>query len=140
MKCFRHRVDAVGFCKVCGKGLCRRCGANLRHSFTCRGECAAEAQHYEREVKPKLISDHEQNSRIAREAEALINNAAVRSGGKLFIPALLLLSGVPLLVAAVRRGADFAMLGFLGALFVVMGLVHLYLNWRVAKLNRRASA
>jgi hypothetical protein len=138
MKCFRHRVDAVGFCKVCGKGLCRRCGVDLRHSFTCRGACAAEAEHYEREVKPKLISDHEQNSRITREAEALLKNAAVRSGGKLFVPALLLLAGVPFLIAGITR-AGFAMFGYLGGVFVVMGLIYLYINWRVAKFDRSAS-
>lgn len=140
MKCFRHRVDAVGFCKVCGKGLCRRCGVDLRHSFTCRGACAAEAEHYEREIKPRLISDHEQNSRIAREAEDLLKSAAARSGGRLFIPALLLLAGLPLLVTGIMRGARFAMLGYLGGVFVVMGLSYLYINWKVAKVARGASA
>jgi hypothetical protein len=140
MKCFRHRADAVGFCKACGKGLCRRCGVDLRHSFTCRGECAAEAERYEREVKPKLLADHEQSSRIAQEAEALLKNAVVRSGGRWFVPALLLFSGVPLLVAGIARGERFAMLGYLGGVLVVMGLIHLYMTWRVAKFDRRASA
>jgi hypothetical protein len=139
MKCFRHRMDAVGFCKVCGKGLCRRCGIDLGHSFTCRGACAAEAEHYEREVKPKLIAQNEQTSRIGQEAEGLLRNAAVRSGGRLFVPALLLLVGVPLLVTGITRGARFAMLGYLGGVFAVMGLIYLYINWRVAKFDRGAN-
>ena len=135
MKCFRHRAEAVGFCKVCGKGLCRRCGVDLGHSFTCRGACAAEAEHYERVVKPRFLAMNEQNSRLGQEAEALLRSAAVRSGGKLFVPALLLLAGVPLFIAGITRGAQFSMFGYLGGVFVVMGLIYLYVNRRVAKLN-----
>lgn len=140
MKCYRHRTaDAVGLCKVCCKGLCRLCGIDLGHSFTCRGQCAAEADRYEREFKPRLMAMNEQNARIGQEAAALLRNAAVRSGGKLFVPALLLLTGAPLLVAGIVRGERFAMFGYLGGVFVVMGLIHLYVNWRVAKFDRSAN-
>jgi hypothetical protein len=139
MKCFRHPgFDAVGFCKVCCKGLCRRCGVDSGHSFTCRGRCAAEAERYEREVRPKLAAMNEQHSRVGQEAEALLRNAAVRSGGKLFIPALFLLVGAPLLFEGVTRGERFAMFAYLGGVFVVMGLIYLYINLRVAKFDRSA--
>jgi hypothetical protein len=78
---------------------------------------------------------NEQNSRLGQEAEALLRSAAARSGGKLFVPALLLLAGVPLFIAGITRGAQFSMFGYLGGVFVVMGLIYLYVNRRVAKLN-----
>lgn len=44
MKCFRHSaVDAVGTCKVCCKGLCPECAADLGHSLACKGACETAA-------------------------------------------------------------------------------------------------
>lgn len=37
MRCFNHPdLDAVGVCKVCQKGLCPACGADLGHSLACK--------------------------------------------------------------------------------------------------------
>lgn len=37
MLCFSHPdIAAVGVCKVCYKGLCRDCAADLGHSLACR--------------------------------------------------------------------------------------------------------
>lgn len=39
MKCFHHPgLEAVGICKVCGKGLCIGCAADLGHALACKGE------------------------------------------------------------------------------------------------------
>ncbi len=45
MRCFNHRdVDAVGICKVCQRGLCVACAADLAHGIACKGEHEAEAE------------------------------------------------------------------------------------------------
>ena len=37
MQCFNHNDrSAVGHCKVCGKGLCVECAADLGHSLACK--------------------------------------------------------------------------------------------------------
>jgi len=134
MKCFRHRaIDAVGFCKVCCKGLCRRCGTDLGHSFTCRGHCAAEAERLEKEWKVKLAKLDEQAAQVEHweaRAETLLRRASVRAGGRLFVPALLLLTGVPFLALGISRAEMFA--ATLGGGFVVMAIVYFWINARAA--------
>jgi len=45
MRCFHHpELDAVGTCKVCNKGLCEACAADLGHSLACKGEHEALAE------------------------------------------------------------------------------------------------
>ncbi len=40
MKCFNHeKIDAVGVCRSCGRGLCRDCIAEVGLSCSCKGEC-----------------------------------------------------------------------------------------------------
>ncbi len=40
MKCFDHAdVDAVGLCKSCGKGLCKRCAVDLGEGLACADSC-----------------------------------------------------------------------------------------------------
>ena len=121
MKCFRHpTADAHGFCKVCCKGLCLECGVDLGHSFTSTGNCAAEAERLETIVKPNMLKLHEQSARVGNEAEALLQTVAARSGGRYFIPALLLLTGIPFLVIGITRSDRLAMVGFLGGAFIVI--------------------
>ena len=45
MKCFEHQdVDAVGSCRVCGKGLCSGCAVDQGFALSCSGECEEEAR------------------------------------------------------------------------------------------------
>jgi hypothetical protein len=45
MRCFNHPdIEAVGVCKVCQKGLCHDCAADLGHSIVCKGRHEAQAQ------------------------------------------------------------------------------------------------
>lgn len=45
MKCFSHaRVDAVGVCKNCGKGLCKKCAVDLTDGLACKGLCVEKAK------------------------------------------------------------------------------------------------
>lgn len=44
MNCFSHPHDsAVGVCRVCHKGLCPICAADLGHSLACKGAHEADA-------------------------------------------------------------------------------------------------
>lgn len=43
MRCFYHDTrDAVGTCKLCGKGLCAECAVDLERGLACRGRCESE--------------------------------------------------------------------------------------------------
>lgn len=44
MNCFYHpERNAVGTCKVCSKGLCIECAADLGHSLACKDKHETEA-------------------------------------------------------------------------------------------------
>lgn len=44
MRCFDHAAsEAVGLCKTCSKGLCRRCAILLGFAITCKGDCESQA-------------------------------------------------------------------------------------------------
>lgn len=45
MRCFYHPdVESIGTCKVCQKGLCLACAADLDHSIACKGKHEEQAQ------------------------------------------------------------------------------------------------
>jgi hypothetical protein len=45
MKCFYHpEIDAIGFCKSCGRAFCRGCAAEVSGVLYCRGGCEAAAR------------------------------------------------------------------------------------------------
>jgi hypothetical protein len=45
MKCFYHpEIDAIGFCKSCGRAFCHGCGAEVFGVLYCRGGCEATAR------------------------------------------------------------------------------------------------
>jgi hypothetical protein len=45
MKCYTHsEVDAVGFCRVCGRALCRDCVAEVSGICCCKGRCEASVK------------------------------------------------------------------------------------------------
>jgi hypothetical protein len=45
VKCFYHHDrDAVGFCKVCCKGLCPECAADIVEGLVCRNRCEDQAR------------------------------------------------------------------------------------------------
>jgi hypothetical protein len=47
MKCFTHpEVDAVGFCRVCGRALCRDCVAEVSSLCCCRARCEPSVKTY----------------------------------------------------------------------------------------------
>jgi hypothetical protein len=49
MRCFNHPDnEAIGGCKVCNKGLCRECAADLGHSLACRNSHEEKAEDLER--------------------------------------------------------------------------------------------
>lgn len=40
MKCFYHQTSfAIGSCKNCGKGLCKKCAVDLSDGLACRHRC-----------------------------------------------------------------------------------------------------
>ncbi len=44
MECFTHiSAPAVGFCKICGKAVCRQCALSDTLQITCSTACAKEA-------------------------------------------------------------------------------------------------
>jgi hypothetical protein len=44
MHCYNHPTQsAIGVCKVCGKGLCNECAADLGHSLACKSHHEALA-------------------------------------------------------------------------------------------------
>ncbi len=45
MQCFTHQDrHAIGICRVCGKGLCTDCAADLGHSLACKNRHEAQAE------------------------------------------------------------------------------------------------
>ena len=45
MRCFNHPdTEAAGICKVCQKGLCHGCAADLGYSIVCKGQHEAQGQ------------------------------------------------------------------------------------------------
>ncbi|MBV8124617.1 MAG: hypothetical protein JO370_11135 [Paucibacter sp.] len=45
MHCFNHPdIEAVGICKVCQKGICPVCAADLEHSIACKGKHESQAE------------------------------------------------------------------------------------------------
>jgi hypothetical protein len=45
MNCFYHSdQNAIGFCKVCTKGLCRECASDLEVALACRGKHEEQAR------------------------------------------------------------------------------------------------
>jgi hypothetical protein len=40
MRCYNHKSsDAIGICKHCQKGLCKRCAVNTGGGLACKGIC-----------------------------------------------------------------------------------------------------
>ena len=49
MRCFRHFESyAIGSCKVCNKGLCIDCAADLGHALACKGVHEEAAANYKK--------------------------------------------------------------------------------------------
>jgi hypothetical protein len=45
MKCFNHpEIDAAGFCRSCGRALCRDCACDVSGITSCKGRCEANVQ------------------------------------------------------------------------------------------------
>jgi len=57
MKCFNHpQIDAIGFCRACGRALCRECVGEVSGILCCKGRC-------------------ESNTKTGIESEALLREA-----------------------------------------------------------------
>jgi hypothetical protein len=45
MKCYNHsEVEAVGFCRVCGRALCRECVTEVSGICCCKSRCEASVK------------------------------------------------------------------------------------------------
>ncbi len=45
MKCFDHqKIDAVGLCRYCFKGLCNECASEFEDGIACKGRCEEKAK------------------------------------------------------------------------------------------------
>lgn len=69
MKCFEHqKEEAVGICKYCGRGVCRKCARTEGLGLSCSDECEKEAKwaqkvhdnyyhHYPKSIKRSFLFD-----------------------------------------------------------------------------------
>ncbi len=56
MKCYTHAdIQAVGFCRICGRALCRECLAEVKGYCCCKGRCEAAVKTPE-EVKAETLA------------------------------------------------------------------------------------
>jgi hypothetical protein len=101
MKCYYTGHDAIGLCKACGRGLSLPAATEFPLGLACRGRCETEVQ--------RLIPLHHLNART----QAL---NAIISGG------FSALAGAGFLYFSDVR-AGFSLMGFMGAAFVLYGVV-----------------
>jgi hypothetical protein len=68
MECFYHEgATAVGSCRSCLKGLCRRCATELEGGLACAGRCEAMVR--------SLVATIQQSARYQRVSTGLLRSA-----------------------------------------------------------------
>ena len=76
MRCFYHQdKEAVGTCKLCGKGVCPECAVDLTKGLACRGRCETDAQ-----AIIQLIDRNIQLSANPTKAQLVVPPASQRAG------------------------------------------------------------
>jgi hypothetical protein len=72
MKCFYHPVSfAIGVCKNCGKGVCKKCAVDLVDGLACRGKCEEKAK--------AIIQMIEKGKRAYEKTSAVYRNFAIQA-------------------------------------------------------------
>jgi hypothetical protein len=62
MRCFYHeQKEAVGICKSCGKGICKKCAVDFKKGLACRGHCEKTV----RSIIQKII-EYDKNAELYR--------------------------------------------------------------------------
>lgn len=107
MKCFRHaELEAVGTCKVCSKGLCPDCAADLGHSIACRGSCEAAAGRLEAIIQQSTVTARSQKR------------------NRYLAPTFLAVMGLTFLAFGLKDGPDLNLGTALGSGFLVYAVIH----------------
>jgi ABC-type multidrug transport system fused ATPase/permease subunit len=120
MHCFYHQdTEAVGSCKVCAKGLCAACAADLGLGLACRNQHEARAAAVE-----QLTTD------------ALQVQTTAGGGAKYVGSAFMGFLGVILVGYGYHWGKGDRLLLVLGVGFIVYSLVLFRLNQRAYKRAR----
>lgn len=108
MKCFRHaEVEAVGTCKVCSKGLCSDCAADLGHAIACRESCEAAAERIEAIIQHSTASVRTQKR------------------NRYLAPTFLAVMGLTFLAFGLKDGPEFNLGTVMGSGFLIFAAVHL---------------
>jgi hypothetical protein len=110
MHCYNHADrNAVGFCKVCCKGLCPDCAVDLGHGLACRGhESRME------ELEKMIASTSLMQERV--------------KGAKTYTPGIYLFMGVAFVGYSLFFSEGSHLLTVLGVGFLIFGLLELLAN------------
>ena len=124
MECFNHAgVPAVGSCRACFRGLCRRCAVELEAALACPGSCEPLAQ--------ALVASLQQSLRFQSVSTGLLRSARALwlglTGVALSVGAFVLVWGLSL--------PTFREISLLSVPFLVLGL----LAARLARNTRAAT-
>lgn len=116
MRCFAHQeVEAVGLCKVCGKGLCPKCARQDCGWLHCGDECARFSSEIRASVLRAKVFPQVRRKALGSVALASLGIGLVMLGGAF-------LAG---------KGDNFVFLAALGIVFLSLGIVALVARWRM---------
>ncbi len=108
MKCYNHnKIDAIGLCKTCSKGICIDCSEEIEFSLACKGKCIERAEMIDNMISNNSVtySSHKKN--------------------KLFMPAFFCGMGAVILFAAYMNDRLFDPFSLMGVLFIIFGIITL---------------
>ncbi len=128
MKCFNHRDrDAIGICKVCGKGLCQECLVEIPKGIACKDTCMEYAIDVTEVVN--------RNIETAPVSYAIMSKLRARCLKQSFIE---LLVGLFALVIFFWSGEkDELFLPVFGAIFIVLSAVTFVRALTIPKTNHK---
>jgi hypothetical protein len=123
MECFHHEgAAAVGSCRACLKGLCRRCAVELEGGLACPGRCEP--------FVAGLVRSLQQTVRLQNVSTGLLHSAR---GLWLGLTLVALFVGVFVVVWGVRLPV-YREVALLGIPFFALGLI----SFRLARNTRAA--
>jgi hypothetical protein len=119
---------------VCGKGLCPECAVELSRCLTCAGQCAEVSRRHQTDDEASRARLAAQNQQLG-ELEDRLRKLPTAQGG-LFLSALLVLVGVPIMLAGFSASDKFRLGRWLGGILIVMGVIYFFVHRAAMKLVR----
>ena len=148
MRCFvHHEVEAVGICRACGRALCPDCTAEVEGAVACKGRCEPLASALMKNLSGRdealgrleaaLAASTAQRERA--HATLLNSRRDARTYRRIAAIVGLVIAVLSLGVGAFdEKGRPFWLV--IGTFLLVVGVVRLLLNRRLARVEKEQAA